>query len=200
MRLTNIRALSSGANQYEIAVDHEVLGVIGADELLGLGLVLDMELDDSTYVRLKSSVGYAAYYRQALQHVSQRLRSKGEISTYLRQKGCDQENSTKIIEALAQLGLIDDRKLSEAFIHDASLTRPLSKRSIEQRLRQKQVAGEIISQQLEDYDDESALNKLIAKKSKLSAYQGKQAKFFRYLLSQGFDYQSIAAKIGPPSN
>lgn len=200
MRLTNIRALASHSNLYEIAIDHEVLGVIGADELLDLGLVLNMELDDPTYIRLKSSIGYGYYYRQALQYVSQRLRSQGELRNYLRKKGCDQENNAKIIEALAHLGLVDDQKLSAAFIHDALLTRPLSRKLIEQKLRQKQVDEEIISLQLKNYDDESALNQLIAKKSQLSAYRGKQVKFFRYLLSQGFDYQSIAAKIGPPSN
>ena len=200
MKVTDIASPASKPGSYRISVDDKPVGYISAEDMFELGIVLNNEIGKDAYEQLLFKVKYHASYSDALRYVDRRLRTKAEVKHYLNSQGCDPDIGADIISRLQKLGLIDEKKVVQAYVHDASLGQPKSRRELELKLRQKQIDPSLIKEELKrvDYDDGQVIDQLIAKKSKLSAYANNQPKLFRYLLSKGFSYDDIAARIGRP--
>lgn len=200
MKITDIRSLASKPGSYRVSIDDKPVGYISAEDMFELGIVLNSEIGKEAYEQLLFKVKYHACYSDALRYVDRRLRTKKETKRYLNSRGYDPDISTDIISRLEELGLIDEKKVAQAYVHDSSLGRPKSRRELELNLRQKHIDPSLIEEELNSagYDDGQILDQLIAKKSKLSAYANNQPKLFRYLLSKGFSYEDITARIGRP--
>ena len=199
MKVTNIKGLAHKPSLYRIDIDNKSLGYIGVSDISYLELSIGKEISDLTYEKLVKQIKYIALYREALRYADRRLRSKKEVTAFLRTKGSDEQTTTKIINRLVELAIIDEPKLAAAYIHDSKLRRPLSRRAITIKLRQKQLPKELIDRELNlAQSDQESLDLLIKKKSNQSPYVDNQPKLFRYLLRQGFTYEDIAAKIGQP--
>lgn len=200
MKITSIFSPVNKPGLYRIGVDNKSVGYISASDVSELGIVVNTVIEKDIYEQLLSRAKYTEFYRDALSYADRRLRSKKELRHYLSNKGCDEQTRDKIIARLEELGIIDEQKLAEAMIHDVGLSRPRSKKALRLKLQQKQIPLAIIDKSLDevDYDDHAALDELIKRKSHLSAYRNNQLKFFRYLLSQGFDYEDIVSRIGRP--
>ncbi len=200
MRITDIRALVGKPGSYRISVDDKPVGYVSADDIFELGLVINKEIENNSYSQLLVKVKYRSYYSDALRYVDRRLRTRAETERYLNNRGCEPDMTIDIISRLQRSGLIDEKKVAQAYVHDASIGRPKSRRELELKLKQKRIDTALIEEELSkaNYDDGQALDQLIAKKSQLSAYTKNQPKLFRYLLSKGFSYEDIADRIGRP--
>jgi regulatory protein len=200
MKITGISEEPHKRGLYRVAVDGKPVGYVEADDVLELRLAVNQEIDSLVYGRLVGMVKQASFYSVALTYADRRLHSKAEIKTYLLRKGCEAKNTDKIISKLEALGIIDEQKLAEAYVHDATMQRPMSKLALGVKLRKKYLPTDAIESALAgaEFDDTEALDNLIKRKKSLSAYKDNQPRLFRYLLSQGFSYRDIAERIGSP--
>ncbi len=200
MIVTDLTAVNGKPGVYFIAVDGRPVGKIVAEDIFKFGLVVNKTISEKTYSELVNRVEYLLYYYQALAYASRRLRSKEELRRYLFGRKCIGKVADSIIDELDRLGIVDEQKLVEAYIHDRELSSPMSKKMLTLKLKQKKIDQQTIDYELSknDYDDTDALDALIAKKANLTAYKKNKNKFFRYLISRGFNYEDIAKRIGRP--
>ena len=198
MKLTAIEQLAHKPGLYRISVDNKPLGYVTAENILGMGLTRGSEVDQTGYTKLVRMVKRTAFYTAALNYADRRLRSKTELKSYLKRKGCDEQTANEIIDKLVELGVVDESKLAAAYVHDAELLKPLSRSMLKAKLQQKRLDPALIDTSLEEaeYDDAAALDKLISLKQ--DRYKDNKARFFRYLMRQGFSYSEIASRIGRP--
>jgi regulatory protein len=200
MKITAIESMPHKPGMYRISIDNKPLGYLTADDVLSFSITRGSEIQAETYSRLIARIKYAAYYSSALKYADRRFRSEIEVSRYLRTRGCDSETAGSIVKELSSLGIIDESKLAAAFVHDTELLKPTSRSMLTLKLRQKQIDPELIDSAIDasGYDDSQALDRIVSLKR--DRYKGNQARFFRYLLSQGFSYTEIEKRIGRPPN
>lgn len=200
MKITQIRESASRPGILRVYVDNEDVGLITIADVKELELAVNKDIDSLAFDSLVEKVKNLEFYFRALHYTDRRLRSKTEVSRYLKRQGCAVNVANGIINKLAAAGLIDEARLVEAFVHDVTLSKPLSKKAIELKLRKKGLSEQAITAGLVtgEIDDAKALDDLIARKSKQSSYANNQARFFRYLLRQGFSFEAIAERIGRP--
>ena len=200
MKLTAIKPLVSNPHVYSVFVDNQPIGNISSQDVAELKLIIGSDLNPDSLDDLSRRINRLKYLRAAQRYADRRIRSKKEVRQYLLLKGCEPELANAIVERLSSGGLIDDNSFTGAYIHDSLLKKPLSKRAIKHKLKTKGVDEKIVEQSLveSDYDENKALDQIIERKRGLSQYVDNQPKLFRYLMSQGFGYESIAKRIGRP--
>ena len=197
MQITELGISPRKKGFYRVAVDNRPVGYISAEDIFSLGIALGQEISREVYRRLISSVKTASFYQAALNYCARRLHSRSEVERYLYQRHCPEKLASEIISKLSVLGLIDDKRLAQALIHDAQLTRPLSKRALKGKLRTKNIDKGVIDETLEQYsyDEKAALKSVIDKKKNRSAYLNDPKKLTAYLIRQGFSYYEILEQL-----
>lgn len=128
----------------------------------------------------------------ALKLLTRRQQSEGELRTkltrYLYKKKVDNANLyvDEVIAFLHRKKLLNDELYASAYTRDRALLKPRSKKMLRMELKQKGISEDLIEKELEEYDEEEAIKKLIAKKQR---YTGEE--LLAYLLRQGFSYDLI---------
>ena len=127
-----------------------------------------------------------------LKYLSVRVRSEGEVKSYLKRKGATENQLRDALLKLKKIDLINDERFAEAFIHDKLLQAPASKKKISYELKKKQIAEDIIDRSLnnDQISDDESLNKLISSKRKQTKYQD-DLKLMQYLVRNGFNYGDV---------
>ena len=101
-----------------------------------------------------------------------------------------------MIEELAGYGYVDDYKFAEAWVYSRRLLKATSRRKLQQELRQKRVADEIINRVLADdeTDEGQVLQAVVERKRKQSRYQDPM-KLMQYLMRQGYNYEDVKSAV-----
>lgn len=134
-----------------------------------------------------------AAFEKATDILGSRMHSKKEIFDKLLKKGYEKTVIEKAITKLEDYGFIDDRLFAKEFV--ASATR-YSKKIKEQKLKQKGVSSDIVSEILGDEDDCSEFElckkqaEKYAKNKDISTKEGLQ-KLYASLSRKGFDFDTI---------
>ena len=156
-------------------------------------------MDDETYQRL---LGFG------LNYVSIRLRSEGEIRSYLLKKITTWKISSEYLERvmgrLEELGYVDDLKFAQAFIGSRNHSRPKGQMLIRMELQRKGVDREL-TQKAQDLLKESggdteldlARNAATKKLRSLGRYdrRGQRNKLYSFLARRGFGHTIISSVI-----
>ncbi len=187
---------------YRIAVDGKPLGYIRAEDILQVNISIGKSIDVSTYTELVNRVKYTSFLNIALGYASRRLHSKEEVINHIKVKGCSLIIAREIADRLCAVGIIDENKLAQAYVRDAQIKGTVSKKALELKLKKKRINPKIIAVALNTskLNETNALDVLIGKKRNQQSYQENPARLFRYLLSKGFSFNDIAARIGTPAS
>jgi regulatory protein len=192
MTITAIKQQERLKGRYSIYVDEKYAFSLSADTLLAEGLHAGVELTDADLKQYKRLSADDKAYGLALAYVARRMRSEWELRDYFRRKGYDEALGTQILERLTKLRLVDDANFAEAWVRNRRLLKPVSRRRLQQELRQKRVEDSLIDAVLDAdvTDEQDVLKDLVARKQKQSRYQD-PVKLMRYLVSQGFGYDDV---------
>jgi len=127
-----------------------------------------------------------------------RPRSTNEMCQKLRLKGYDQQVIDKTIEELTAKKELDDLKFAKLLISDFMANRPLGKKLLRYKLKQKGISEEIVGAALEDFDTVYSQSDNIYNlaKKRIELYHGLPSleakhKLYGYLLRKGFDAESV---------
>jgi regulatory protein len=196
MKVTAIKQQVKRSDRYSIYVDGKYSFSLSEAGLLSTGLAAGRELSTEELAELKDTAVIDKGYGQALNLISHRPRSAWELQDYLRRKDYDEATQTVILERLTERGYIDDEEFARRWVANRRLLKSTSKRRLQQELRQKRVADDIIKKVLdEDETDEfEVLRELIAKKRAMTKYQDQQ-KLMQFLARQGFSYDQIKTAL-----
>lgn len=197
MKITKIVQQQKRQNRYSVFVEGKYSFSLSETALLESRLNSGQELTAEQVAEYKQLSADDKLYARALNYVALRPRSTWEVEFYLKRKDAPLPLIEQITNKLQNLGLLDDRKFAESFVHDRRLLRSSSTRKIKLELQKKHIASEIIEQVLtEDETDERAMLKaVIIRKKQQSKYRDDELKLMQYLARQGFSYGDIKSVL-----
>jgi regulatory protein len=198
MKITKIVQQQKQQTRYSVFVDEKYAFSLSETKLLESQLVSGQELTKEQIADYKKLSAEDKLYNRALNYVALRPRSVWEVQEYLRRKESPAPLTEHITNKLIGLGLLDDQKYAQMFVHDRTLLRPTSRRKMIMELRKKRLSEEVIQLtfEAEPTDDLTALREIVAKKRQLTKYKNNELKFMQYLARQGFGYSDIKQVLG----
>lgn len=102
-------------------------------------------LDDDADIRVREA---------ALNLLSHRARTRGELRRRLRQKGFGPARIDPCLDRLQEKGFIDDEAVAASFVRDRLRHRPRGRIALSAELRAKGVAGEVVDRAIDEVFDE----------------------------------------------
>src|SRR5581483_1996103 len=194
MKITNIKAQVKTAGRYSIFVDGKYVFSLSDVALLKQQLRIGQELSKEQIATLKQLSSDDKLYGATLRYLGIRSRSVWEVHTYLQRKKAPPALVDSILNKLRAEEYINDLSFAQAWVSNRRLLRPTSKRKLQQELRPKHVADEIIGQVLASNEgDERQLLRELAHKKR--ARYADTVKLMHYLVRQGFSYEDVKAVI-----
>lgn len=193
MKITKIVQQVKKHDRYSIFVDEKYSFSLSETALLESKLASGQELTREQVEEYKQLSNDDKLYNRALNYVALRPRSLWEVEFYLKRKDSPPPLIEQITNKLLRLGLLDDKKFAEAFVHDRRLLRSASTRKLQLELRKKHIANDIIEKVLaeDETDERNMLKDLIAKKRQQTKYKEDDLRLMQYLARQGFGYGDI---------
>lgn len=194
MKITSIAAQVKTPGRFSIFIEGKYAFSLSDTALFEHKLTLGQDVSQQQVTELKQVSNDDKLYGLVLRYVGLRPRSEWEIRTYLQRKQASPALVVKTLSKLSKSGLIDDVAFTRAWVENRILLRPTSKRKLQQELRAKHVADEVIGQVLasDGTDERQILRTLVAKKR--TKYT-EDIKLMQYLARQGFSYEDIKAVV-----
>lgn len=196
MQITAIKAQVKNPARVSVYVDGNYALSLNHSQLLDQKLHVGLQVDQARVDALKHASDFGKAYERSLMFAMLRPRSNREMRDYFRRKKWDAQDCEAILQKLAAKGYVNDQIFAKSWVQSRALTKNMSRRKLILELKQKGVAEPIIQQVLQDgdYNEQSALHDLIAKKRRLARYQDPQ-KLIQYLARQGFSYEDIKSAM-----
>jgi regulatory protein len=146
---------------------------------------------------------FGVNFNRTLRFLSFRPRSEKEINDYLKKKKVNSSISQKVIAKLKESNFLNDVEFAKWWIEQRTLIKPRAWRIIKIELKQKGISSEIIEElninsKSEETSDLTNAIKLAQKR--FSRYkslprQEINQKLGRFLISKGFDYDTVKRSI-----
>jgi len=194
LKVTRITQQEKQRDRYSIFIDDKYAFSLSEGALLESKLAVGQELDKAALKQWKQVSADDKIYNQALRYAAVRLRSTWEMEQYLRRKDASPPLVEIILNKLSIIDLLNDEAFARAWMANRRLLRPTSTRKLQQELRVKRVADEVIEAVLSEEatgDDLTALREVVVKKRNLPKYRADPMKLMNYLAHQGFSYGDI---------
>lgn len=123
--------------------------------------------------------------------------SAGEMVDKMRQWHLSEEAQARIMETLTKGRYVDDKRFTEAFVHDKITFNGWGRRKIEQALWQKHVDERVYKPILDDMDEEEylvSLRPLVRQKYrsiKAKSEYERAMKLIKYAVGRGFSIEQV---------
>lgn len=165
-------------------------------------LVEGSEISDKQLEKIISENEYDRAKEKAFFLLTYRDHSVYELKVKLRKRDFDEKVIDKTIEYLLENGYLNDKKFSEIYLNELLNTKRSGMMIIRKKLFQKGLSRELISNLLDDLDDEIFHNNCLfhlQKKRKLLEKKHDENiknKLYNYLSRKGFRYETILNVFG----
>jgi len=96
-------------------------------------------------------------------------RSRAQLADKLKAKGCPEDVSARVLDRMAQVGLVDDAAYAQLLVRSQQVGRGLARRALGRELRAKGIDDDLAEQTLADIGDEherEQARRLVAKRLK----------------------------------
>lgn len=194
MKIEKYKFLSNG--RYEVIIDNEKY-IIYEDIILKNNLLSKKEItkDYLDKILLNNSF-YEAYYK-AVSYINIKLRTKKEISNYLKKSDYNNKVINDVLIKLEEDNYINDDIYSKAYIHDQMILKMVGPNKIRVDLIKMGLKEDVIDNNLDVYSEEKEfekLEKIVPKliknnKNKSSSYL--KNKILIDLINKGFTKEYI---------
>lgn len=179
-------------DKFAVFIDDVLKMILSGQTILDLGISVGREVSDEDIEKFTSYADNEKLYMSVLRYINLRLRSEGEILSYLKRKKATPAQISQIMQRLNNLGLINDEFFVKAYLHDKLMLRPSSKRKLIYELRKKKISEDIIESSLknEQINDIDNLKRTIETKRNQSKYKD-DLKLMQYLVRIGYNYADV---------
>jgi regulatory protein len=191
--VTKIEQQKKRTGRYSVYIDGQYAFSLSDNDLVASKLFPSQELTADELSGLMRLSAESKARDRVYNYLSYRQRSEREIRNYLRKDKHDDEFINQTLERLRRQGLVSDEQFAASWVVDRASLKPRSRKRLEQELRQKGVAADVIEATLAGIGDEgemTAIRQVASKKLALSKFQDQQ-KLISYLIGQGFDYYLV---------
>lgn len=198
MVITKIEKQKKNKERYNISIDGEFAFGLYEDSLVKYGLRSGDELTAEKIKEMQEYDEFGYGKKVAYSFLAYKQRSKKELIKKLKLKKISDASIEKIVELLEKQKYLNDELFAGNFIEDKLNSRPIGKRLAKLKLSEKGIDKEVIEETLnkiysEDKEAEYAervLEKYV-KKVKYKDAVDKKNKCYRYLISKGFDFDTV---------
>ena len=145
-----------------------------------------------------------------LQLLTQRARSRAELADRLRSRNVPDDVAGRVLDRMAEVGLVDDQAFAHDFVRAKRAERGLSARELSRQLRTKGVGAEAIDTAVADLDEQaerSTARRLVERKLRSMSGLDTQVQIRRLagLLARkgyppGLAFQVVREVVGEAAN
>ncbi len=186
------------SNIFELLIDGEKY-TLHSDIIVKYGLSTGGEIakDKLNIIVEESDIVIAS--NLAMKYVSTKLVTSKQLKDYLRGKGYNVTVVKRVLDKCNEYGIVNDQNFASSYINIKQ--NDLSKRALENKLKQKGISKEISSEYLQDFDDLNVAIMTANKFMKNKEFTEENiTKLLRHLSYKGFDYETINKVINNIKN
>lgn len=152
-KVTRLERQKKNAERVNVYLDGEF--AFGLNEMDAVRLRIGQELTPEDLAELQHRDAIEKAVERAVNLLSYRPRSTGEIRTKLAEKETPDAAIDAAIAKLTRMGYLDDRQFARFWVEDRLRNRPRGRRALQFELRQKGIADSLINELLDELLDES---------------------------------------------
>jgi len=196
-KITTLRLSTRKTNQVNVYINNSYTFSLERGVVDKIGLRVGQELSDDQIQEIKEIDLVEKGIKAAFQYLSYRLRSEKEIRQRLSKRGFDSVIE-KIVKRLQGQGLVDDFAFARFWKDSRVSFKPRSRRLLRQELRQKGITEEVITEVVNDMDDNASAIAAGRKRVRLLAnsdYAEFRHRLAIYLRWRGFSYDTINSTV-----
>lgn len=203
-RVTDIRRAGPGSSRLTVFIDGRKAFTVSEEVAHELGLSVGKSLSGGEADALRAEEAGQKIREAALRLLAVRARSRGELVDRLKRKGFEEGAVNKVIESLAEVGLVDDEAFARAWADERARLRPVGPRRLSRELVEKRVSPELASRVTDevfsgDAELELARRALAPRMRTSGARAGEDARsrrrrLYAFLMRRGFSY-GVAARV-----
>lgn len=199
MKITSIEKQKK-EGRFNIFLDGEFAFGLYKETIYEFGLRVNDELDSkkAEEIRTRDEIGFAK--RVAYRFLNYKQRSEKEVRKKLKEKKISDKTIELVISSLKDLNYLNDENYAKLYLQSKILRKPEGKRVLKMKLAEKgipkDVADKIITEQYTpetETQKAAELLKKYEKKVRGKTEQEKRQKCYRYLISKGFDFDTVNA-------
>jgi regulatory protein len=196
-KITKIEYQKKNKERFNIYIDDEYGFSVDISILIKYSLKKDMELDDALVDDILSSEKRISVYNYGISALSRYAKSEYELRLKMKNKGFELQLIDNAISTLKEQKYLDDERYCEMFINDKVNISKHGVRKIKEALYYKGIDKEIIEEKIKNISAESEEERaFILGEKKLSSIKEndtrkKMAKLSNYLISKGFEYETV---------
>ncbi len=174
---------------------------MGVDEdvIIKHSLVTGMDVTSEFMENILKAEETAKTFNAAVSLLSFKSRTRGELVSRLKDKGFDDSSIEIAVAKLKEYEYIDDYSYGKAFIKDKQKSSSMGKGLLKQKLLQKKLEPELISQLLDEgvTDEEEYNRALLLTQKKMKSFcskddaTSKKRKIIGLLQRKGFSFEII---------
>ena len=158
MKIVRFKKLKEG--MVEFVLENKEEFIAHEDLILKYNLLRSKEIDAKQLEKIQQENEIYRLYTVALSYIKTKMRSKKEITTYLRQKQADSKKIAQVLEILNRQGYLNENIYAEAFVHDRMVLTMDGPNKIEADLRKNEIDNQVIEQALSVFDEEVEQEKI----------------------------------------
>ena len=158
MKIVRFKKLKEG--MVEFVLENKEEFIAHEDLILKYNLLRSKEIDAKQLEKIQQENEIYRLYTVALSYMKTKMRSKKEITTYLRQKQADSKKIAQVLEILNRQGYLNENIYAEAFVHDRMVLTMDGPNKIEADLRKNEIDNQVIEQALSVFDEEVEQEKI----------------------------------------
>lgn len=192
MQVTNLKQKGK-SEEYYIEIDNTLKGTLQLETIYKHKIKVGSEILEQEFLQIKEESDRLTCFSKALNYISSRLKTEKQMKEYLQSKGYSFNTVNEAIEKLKEYGYLNDEYYAKTFAEISSKNK--GKLYVKQQLLQKGVSGEIVDDLMLVLGDDNDACKKIAEKwlknKTLPLDKKDKEKLYRFLLSRGFEYETI---------
>lgn len=197
MKITSIEKQKK-EGRYNIFLDGEFAFGLYKETIYEFGLRVNDEITpkQAEEIKTRDEIGFGK--RVAYRFLNYKQRSEKEVRKKLKEKKLSDGSIDIVISSLKDLKYINDESYAKSYLQSKILRKPEGKRVLKMKLADKGIPKEIAENILsEQYPPETETEKAAEllrkyeKKVRAITPAEKKKKCFRFLLSKGFDFDTI---------
>ncbi len=197
MRILSIEKARRGG-KFIVNLDDGKELLLSKEVIIDHGLRRNDDISGNMLQKILEAQSYQDGYRAAVRLLNYRMRTEHELNQRLQKKDFDARTIKRVIDKLRAVGMIDDSRFAEAFVEGRIASKPIGKRELQRRLREKGVSRETSQRVLSSIVDDDVQAALAARAAaqkmpslKRFDVRKRQEKLIAFLARRGFDWDVI---------
>lgn len=187
----------SSKGKVHISVDGEYKMTVDKDFPLLLKYYENNKIGDEELAELEAAVNSRRAFNKAVDLLSRRDHSEGELVEKLKQRDIDESAALSAVEKLKDYGYLDDRRFAKGYAAELQRLKGFGKRRIIQELYRKKVSRDIIDEVLEEmeFSDEELVEIIKRKYLRYLVDEKGVKKTVNALIRRGYSYGEIKSAL-----